>query len=335
MTFQKHFISVFTQQKDPFAKIIGQDVAKKQLKSALIANRHILIHGPPGIGKTTLVKSIASLLPVEGKDNKDSKLKSKETKDSSERFIRVQGSPDLTAEDLLGDIDPIKALEFGPLSKEAFVPGKIFKANNGILFFDEVNRCSEKLQNALLQALEEGFVTIGSYDVDLPANFIFIGTINPHDMSTEKLNEAFMDRFDVIEMTYPETALIEKRIVTLNVGDIGVIFPPKLLDFLVEYVRKLRNPEKLVKFPSVRATIGIYQRACANAIIMGRSEVTLGDIEETFQSVLAHRIELKPSLKYTKSAEEFLSDEFKALVKANQLQTEQSDDADADDEDST
>jgi magnesium chelatase subunit I len=322
MSFQKHFISVFTQQKDPFAKIIGQDVAKKQLKSALIANRHILIHGPPGIGKTTLVKSISTLLPPLTK-SKDAKT------EQDERFIRVQGSPDLTAEDLIGDIDPIKALEYGPLSKEAFVPGKIFKANNGILFFDEVNRCSEKLQNALLQALEEGFVTIGSYDVDLPANFVFIGTINPHDVSTEKLNEAFMDRFDVIEMTYPETANIERRIVTSNISGMAVKFPDKLLDFLIEYVRKLRNPEKLIKFPSVRATIGIYERSCANAIIMGRTEVTMQDIEDTFKSVLAHRIELKPSLKYAKSPEEFLSEEFKALQKANQL-TSPSDDEDID-----
>ena len=65
------------------------------------------------------------------------------------------------------NIDPIKALQYGPLSIEAFTPGKIFKANNGILFFDEINRCSEKLQNALLQVLAEKRVTIGSYDLDL------------------------------------------------------------------------------------------------------------------------------------------------------------------------
>ena len=76
----------------------------------------------------------------------------------------------------MGDIDPIKAMKFGPLSMEAFTPGKVFKANRGVLFFDELNRCPEKLQNALLQVLQEKKATIGSYDVDIDADFIFIAT---------------------------------------------------------------------------------------------------------------------------------------------------------------
>ena len=127
--------------------------------------------------------------------------------------MRVQGSPDLTAEDLLGDIDPIKALQFGPLSLEAFTPGKIFRANQGILFFDEVNRCPERLQNALLQVLEEGKATIGSYVLEFPASFLFIGTMNPEDSSTEKLSDVFLDRFDMIYLGYPESLDIEKAIV--------------------------------------------------------------------------------------------------------------------------
>ena len=162
---------LFLKNKDPLTDILGQEDAKRGVKSALLMNRHIIIVGAPGIGKTTLAKNIAKLLPdidvVEGcsyhctpnepicpsckQDKKHKVVKLQGIK----RFIRIQGSPDLTVEDLLGDIDPIKALKFGPLSLEAFTPGKIFKANNGILFFDELNRCPEKLQNALLQVLEE------------------------------------------------------------------------------------------------------------------------------------------------------------------------------------
>ena len=191
---------IFLTNKDPFTDILGQEQAKQGIKSALLMSRHIIIVGAPGIGKTTLAKNIAKLLPdievIEGcsyhctpeapicpsckqkSSHKTVKLQ------GIKRFVRIQGSPDLTVEDLLGDIDPIKALKFGPLSLEAFTPGKIFKANNGILFFDELNRCPEKLQNALLQVLEERKATIGYYYFYFDVDFILIITINTDYTST-------------------------------------------------------------------------------------------------------------------------------------------------------
>ena len=186
--------TILLAKKDQFTDILGQDKAKQDMKSALLMNRHVIIVGPPGIGKTTLAKNTAKLL-------------------TNNKFVRIQGSPDLTVEDLLGDIDPIKAMEFGPLSLKAFTKGKIFKADKGVLFFDEINRCPEKLQNALLQVLEEKKATLGSYDVDFEADFIFIGTMNPKDTSTEKLSDVFVDRFDLVYMNYPENSINESRIV--------------------------------------------------------------------------------------------------------------------------
>ena len=236
------------------------------------------------------------------------KIKTKTLK-GNELFVRVQGSPDLTAEDLIGDIDPVKALKFGPLSIEAFTPGKIFKANQGILFFDEVNRCSEKLQNSLLQVLEEKKITIGSYSFDFNVSFLFIGTMNPDDKSTEPLSDVFLDRFDLIYMEYPENIGLEIQIVK-KVGKSMVEFPEELLFACVKFIRDLRADNDVEKKPSVRASIGLYERAQSNAFIHGRKKVTAKDIQDVIVSVLSHRISLKPSIKFLKSTDDFIKEEF-------------------------
>ncbi len=313
-----------------FNDILGQEKTKKDLKSAVLMNRHIVLIGSPGIGKTTLAKNVAKLLPDTTVNDcqfncypdrpicpdcmeKHAKREKPKTKKitGEERFVRIQGSPDLTAEDLLGDIDPVKALKFGALSMEAFTPGKIFKANNGILFFDEINRCSEKLQNALLQVLEERRVTIGSYNVDFPAEFIFIGTMNPEDSSTEPLSDVFLDRFDMIYMHFPETLEIEKKIVLLKGKKIEEIrFPEELLEQAIKFIRQLRADANIEKKPSVRTSLGLYERAQAYALLSGKKTVTLEDIKEILVSVISHRIKLKPSIKYLETPEKYIEEQF-------------------------
>ncbi len=316
-----------------FSDILGLARVKAQVKSALLMDRHIILVGQPGIGKTTLAKNVAKLVPEKAvcecsfnclpdnpccpecleKKKKAQKIKAKTLK-GKDLFVRVQGSPDLTAEDLIGDIDPIKALKYGPLSVEAFSPGKIFKANQGILFFDEVNRCSEKLQNALLQVLEEKKITIGSYSFDFDVSFIFIGTMNPDDKSTEPLSDVFLDRFDLIYMEYPETTELELEIVRKSGKEI-VEFPQQLLFNVIHFIRDLRADNDVEKKPSVRASLGLYERAQSNAYINGREKVSLGDVKAVIVSVLSHRISLKPSVKFLKSPEDFVKEEFEKFSK--------------------
>jgi Mg-chelatase subunit ChlI len=323
-----------TIKQGQFSDILGQDFVKNNVKSALVMDRHILIVGAPGIGKTTLAKNIAKSLPeMEVNDCGFNCLPSKpvcpecragRTKKTKKigglnRFVRLQGSPDLTVEDILGDIDPLKAMKFGPLSLEAFTPGKIFKANNGILFFDELNRCPEKLQNALLQVLEEGKATIGSYDVDLEAHFIFVATMNPFDSSTEKLSDVLLDRFDVIYMEYPETDSVEEEIVKEKAKKLDVGFPDELMKLIVLLVRSLRQTDKLEKLPGVRATIGLYERAQSNAFLKNKKTVDFNDVKEAAVSVLAHRIKLKPSVQYLKSPEQFIEEELEKFIEDNEI----------------
>ncbi len=285
------------QEKDHFTDILGQDKVKKAIKSALLTDRHIILVGPPGIGKTTLAKNIATFL---GKKTP---------------FVRIQGSPDLTVEDLLGDIDPVKALKYGPLSIEAFTKGKIFKADKGILFFDELNRCPEKSQNALLQVLEEKKATIGSYDIDFAIDFIFVGTMNPEDSSTEKLSDVLLDRFDLVYMHYPENISIEKEII-LEKGkkfdDVKV--SDNLLELMTSFVRLLREDKNLEKKPSVRASLGLYERSQSNALLNRKKAVSFSDVKEVIISVLAHRIRLKPSIKYLQTPEAYIQEQFEKNI---------------------
>ncbi|MAE13183.1 AAA family ATPase [Candidatus Woesearchaeota archaeon] len=314
--------------KAEFNDILGQNAIKDDVKSALSAGRHIILVGAPGIGKTTLAKNIAKTLPtLELNDcgynclpdkpicpNCTTNKKTQTKKNNPlNRFIRIQGSPDLTAEDLIGDIDPIKALKYGPLSIEAFTPGKIFKANNGVLFFDELNRCNEKLQNTLLQVLEEGKATIGSYNLDFTADFIFVGTMNPEDSSTEPLSDVLLDRFDMIYVQYPESLEIEQQIVHQH-GLKAIDFPEKILVRVLTFIRNLRAHPDVEKKPSVRASLGLYERAQTHAILQGKKIVEMEDVLAVLVSVLAHRIRLKHSVKYLKSPENFIQAEFESFI---------------------
>ena len=164
--------------------------------------------------------------------------------------------------------------------------------------------------------------------MDLSINLIFIGTMNQEDSSTEKLSDVLLDRFDIIYMDYPETIGIEKKIVSIkgikltNIND-------EMLNLMAYFIRLLRQDEKLEKKPSVRASIGLYERSQSNAMLKGRKNVQFEDIKDVLVSVLSHRIRLKPSVRYLESIENYIKEQLQKNIEAtkwqNHLEQESSD----------
>ena len=268
--------------------IIGKDDVIEFTLAALFSAGHILVEDVPGIGKTTLARSLAYSLDCE--------------------FRRIQFTPDLMPSDITGiNYYNQRSGQF------EFRPGPVISQ---VVLADEINRATPRTQSALLEAMAERQVTVDQDTVPLPAPFLVLATQNPIELEgTFPLPEAQIDRFLLrLSLGYPsesdEEAMVErfedadplsalKPVASaeevLRIQDMvrQVYISSALRTYVVQLVRATRNHPDVELGASPRATLGLYRCSQALAAIRGQDYVTPDDIKALARPALAHRVILK------------------------------------------
>lgn len=314
-------LNVLIEQKSSFVAgltagmnrvIVGQKHLVDSLITGLLSDGHILLEGVPGLAKTLAIKTLAQLVDSE--------------------YSRIQFTPDLLPADVVGTMIYSQKDEKFQVKK-----GPVF-AN--FVLADEINRAPAKVQSALLEAMQEHQVTIGSTTFDLPKPFLVMATQNPIEQEgTYPLPEAQVDRFMLkVVMDYP-TLDEEKLIIRENLeGALPEVTPvvtandilaarevvrkvyidEKIEQYIADIVFATRYPDRyglpnlkgLITFGgSPRASISLAKASRAYAFIKHRGYVIPEDVRAVAHDVLRHRIGLSYEAEATNvTAEEIISE---------------------------
>ena len=270
--------------------VVGKRGVLEMIMSAVLAGGHVLLEDYPGLGKTLIARSFAAVLGLD--------------------FKRIQFTPDLLPGDITGSyvLDRVQ-------NRFQLRQGPIF---SNIVLADEINRASPKTQSALLEAMQEGQVTLEGESMTLPEPFLVMATQNPIEYEgTFPLPEAQLDRFMLkLSIGYPDVAE-EKEILnrrhTRRQDEVElkpVTSAAKLLKMralvesvhvdsdLEEYIARLvhetRNDRRVAVGASPRASLAFLKMARAHAALNGRDYILPDDIKRFANPILSHRIILLP-----------------------------------------
>lgn len=265
--------------------IIGKDHITRKVMTAILANGHILIEDIPGVGKTTLAIAFSKVLGLD--------------------YQRIQFTPDVMPADIAGFSVYKQGSETFEYQRGAAI--------TNLLLADEINRTSPKTQSALLEAMEEGKITVDGVTRELPDPYVVIATQNPLGaVGTHSLPEAQLDRFMIrISMGYPdresEIAMLKQERVNVAIDSLEEIIKitdlvlmkqqaervyvhEDLYRYIVDIVCATRNHPDLSMGISPRGTISLLQMAKANAYLDERDYMVPGDIKDVFYATSAHRV---------------------------------------------
>ncbi|MCR4792936.1 MAG: MoxR family ATPase [Lachnospiraceae bacterium] len=266
---------------------VGNEKVVENVLICMLAGGHVLIEDVPGVGKTTLVKTLAAAVDLD--------------------FGRIQFTPDTLPSDVTGvSMLNMKTGQF------EYREGSVM---HQIILADEINRTSPKTQSALLEAMAEGHVTVDDKSYDLPRPFMIIATQNPVEFAgTYPLPEAQLDRFMMkLSIGYPtpeNEILITRRFLEGKTSDkiksvvsssqllkmMDEVRDVKIADNVLKYAGDIigltRTEKRFVMGVSSRAMIMMVQAARARAYLYGREFVTPDDVKAVAVNTLHHRVSL-------------------------------------------
>ena len=294
--------------------VVGKDQVLLWVLAAILARGHILLEDIPGVGKTTMALAFSRVLDLE--------------------YSRVQFTPDVLPSDVTGYSIPEP-----DGSGLRYQPGAVLC---NLFLADELNRATSRTQSALLEAMEEGQVTVDGVSHTLPQPFVVIATQNPTGAAgTSLLPDSQMDRFMIrLSLGYPspkdEAAMVLNRqggnpLLTLSplltredlvkIQDTveDTFLSDSVVNYIVALVGATRSSPDLLRGASPRATLSVTAMAKSVARLRGRDYVTPADVKEVFAHTVAHRLLLSPKAEAQGKLPEQVLQEILAVTPAPRL----------------
>lgn len=269
--------------------VVGKDATLMWVLAAILARGHILLEDIPGVGKTTMALAFSKTLDLQ--------------------YSRVQFTPDVLPSDITG-----YSIPDGRTGELRYQPGAVL---TNLFLADELNRATSRTQAALLEAMEEGQVTVDGVSHPLPRPFTVIATQNPVGAAgTQLLPDSQMDRFIVrLSLGYPDpkdevtmvmnrqegnplhslrSVLTREQLALLQDTVEKTFISDGVVNYIVRLIGATRQHEEILRGASPRATLAVAAMSKAIAQLRGRDYVVPGDVREVFVQTVAHRLLLTP-----------------------------------------